>query len=91
MAILGFETEQVIGIAAGVLTSLSMLPQVIKTIREKEAAQVSIMMLLVLIAGISLWIWYGLLKDDYPIIITNCFSLLINLTMAGLRIRYRKN
>ncbi len=91
MAIFGLSGEQLVGISAGILTSISMLPQVIKMIREKEAAQVSIVMILVLIAGISLWIWYGVMKQDYPIIFTNSFSLLINLTMAGLKIRYRNN
>ena len=91
MIIFGKGEVQLIGIGAGTLTSISMLPQVIKMFKEKEAAQVSIVMIIVLIAGISLWIWYGVKKDDLPIIVTNSFSLLINLVMAALRIRYRYN
>ena len=83
--------EQWVGIGAGILTASSMLPQVVKVIREKKAAQVSVVMLLVLIAGIALWIWYGILKNDWPIILTNGFSLLVNLFMLGLRYRYRNN
>ena len=80
--------EEWVGIGAGVLTASSMLPQVIKVIREKKATQVSVVMLLVLIAGVGLWIWYGYLKTDWPIMLTNCFSLLVNLTMLGLRLKY---
>lgn len=87
--IFGFEAEQVIGIAAGIFTSASMIPQVVKMVREKKAAQVSILMILTLIAGISLWIWYGILRTDYPIIITNAFSLLINSILIILRIKYK--
>ena len=83
--------EDWVGIGAGVLTASSMLPQVIKVIREKKATQVSVVMLLVLITGVGMWIWYGYLKTDWPIILTNGFSLLVNLTMLGLRLRYGNN
>ena len=52
-------TTQWIGIAAGVLTSVSMLPQLIKIIKEKKAGDVSVVMLLVLIGGLALWAFYG--------------------------------
>ena len=57
-----------IGIVAGVCTGVSMLPQLIKIIREKKAKDISIVMLLVLISGVGAWTWYGVLKKDYPII-----------------------
>ena len=89
--ILGFEVSEVVGVAAGVFTSASMLPQVIKMVREKKASQVSVLMIIVLILGISLWIWYGILKNDKPIIFTNVFSLLVNIFMAGCKFKYRNN
>ncbi|MBD0278367.1 MAG: SemiSWEET transporter [Flavisolibacter sp.] len=79
---------QVIGIAAGVLTGVSMLPQLIKIIKEKEAENVSIAMLVVLLSGLALWISYGLLREDWPIIVTNCFSFLVNMLTLVFRIRY---
>ena len=81
-------TTQWIGIAAGVLTSISMLPQLIKMIKEKKAHDVSIVMLLVLIAGLALWAVYGFMREDWPIIVTNCFSFLLNILVLGLRIKY---
>ena len=83
--------ENIIGISAGILTAASMVPQVIKMIREKKASQVSIFMMLILVAGISLWIWYGVLKDDMPIIATNSFSLFVNIVMIICRIKYKDN
>ena len=68
-----------------------MLPQLIKTIREKKAEEISVVMLLVLITGVSLWIVYGVMKDDLPIIATNAVSLAVNLLMIFFRIRYRNN
>ena len=69
------DKTQWIGIAAGIFTASSMLPQLIKTIREKKAEEISVVMLLVLITGVSLWIVYGVMKDDLPIIATNAVSL----------------
>ena len=66
-----------------------MLPQLIKVIKEKEAEDISILMLVVLMAGIAMWIVYGVFRDDWPIIITNSFSLLINITLTFFRIKYR--
>ncbi|HEX8331418.1 MAG TPA: SemiSWEET transporter [Segetibacter sp.] len=80
---------QIIGIIAGIFTASSLLPQAIKIIREKKAENVSIGMLLFLMTGVSLWIYYGYLRDDLPIIITNCFSLLLNFVTLYLRIKYK--
>jgi len=82
-------STQVIGLAAGVLTASSLIPQVVKTLKEKKAEHVSLKMLLVLMSGIILWIFYGIRRNDMPIIATNSFSLLVNITMVILRIRYK--
>lgn len=83
------DTTQIIGLTAGILTASSLLPQLIKTIKEKKAEDISIIMLLVLLSGICLWIFYGIRRDDFPIIITNSLSLLLNIIMIFLRIKYK--
>jgi MtN3 and saliva related transmembrane protein len=80
---------QVIGLVAGILTASSLLPQLIKTLKEKKAEDVSIGMLLVLQAGVIMWIVYGFKRDDLPIIVTNCFSLALNIAMTVVRIKYK--
>ena len=82
--------EQILGISAGVLTSISTLPQLIKILKEKEAKDVSLRMLIIMVTGVSLWIVYGSLKKDIPIIITNSLSLVLNTILLILRIRYGK-
>ena len=78
-----------IGIGAGVCTALSLLPQLFKIIKDKKANDISYFMLFILLTGIGGWIWYGILKSDYPIIITNAFSFLVNLLVIGFSIRYK--
>jgi MtN3 and saliva related transmembrane protein len=80
----------IIGIAAGVCTSVSMLPQLIKIIKEKKADDISLPMLFILFSGLCLWIWYGIIKDDWAIIGTNVFSLIINILNLIFSIKYKK-
>ena len=79
-----------IGIAAGVLTAISLIPQLFKIIREKKAEDISLVMLGVLLAGVGLWIYYGILKEDYPIIFTNSFSFLVNILTIVFGAIYKK-
>ena len=80
----------VVGIAAGVLTAASMLPQVFKTLKTKKAEHVSPLMLLILVCGVGLWFFYGILKNDLPIVLTNGFSVIVNLFMLYLTLKFRK-
>ena len=82
--------DQILGIIAGIFTSVSLLPQLIKTIKEKDAKSLSALMIVVLITGNSLWIYYGVLKNDMPIIATNIFSDIVNLTLLFFSIKYKK-
>jgi MtN3 and saliva related transmembrane protein len=80
---------QIIGIAAGACTSLSLLPQLIKLIRNKKAEDLSLFYLCILFVGLGLWIWYGSLRKDIPIIATNAFSIALNTAILILSIRYK--
>ncbi len=82
------EYIQFIGIGAGILTSVSMLPQLVKTLKKKEAEDLSLIMILVLMSGLGAWIWYGILRKDLPILLTNCFSFLLNSVLLFLRFKY---
>jgi len=83
-------SNEVIGIVAGVLTSASMLPQLIKTIKKKEASDLSAYIFIMLVIGTGLWAYYGFLKEDIPIIATNIFSVILNAIMLFLKFRYTK-
>jgi len=83
-------TETMIGITASALTAVSLIPQLVKVIREKEAKNVSLVMLLVLSAGLGGWVYYGILKEDWIIIVSNSFSFIINLLLGIFSIKYKK-
>lgn len=73
--------ENILGLVAGAVTSVAMLPQLIKVINEKNVEDLSPMMIFTLIVGLSLWVWYGLEKDELPIILSNAFAVLVNISL----------
>jgi MtN3 and saliva related transmembrane protein len=82
---------QTIGICAGVCTSISLLPQLVKLIKNKKAEDLSLFYLIILFIGLALWIWYGILRQDIPIIATNAVSIVLNIAILILGIKYKKN
>lgn len=81
---------EVIGLLAGILTSSSLIPQLVKTIKMKEVKDISVMMFVTLMAGTGLWCYYGIVKDDLPIIVTNGFSCGLNGLMLLLKVKYTR-
>lgn len=79
-----------IGVVASMLTALSLIPQLIKIVREKKSEDISVTMLLVLLSGLGLWVYYGTLKEDFIIIISNSVAFLINSVTLFFCIRYKK-
>ena len=80
----------VIGIIAGIFTSASLLPQLIKIIKEKKVEDLSVVMFVSLMIGLLLWVYYGLLRKDMPIIVTNSFSVLLNICILFFRFKYKR-
>ena len=81
--------DTIVGIIASALTATSLLPQLIKLIKEKKSEGVSMVMLAVLFSGLALWIIYGILKSDWIIVVSNSFALIINFLIGILTIRYK--
>lgn len=81
---------EIVGIGAGICTSVSLLPQLIKILKHKKAEDISLFYLIILFIGLSLWVWYGVLREDVPIIVTNGFSLVINGIIIVFGIRFKR-
>ena len=79
-----------IGSVAAVLTTISFLPQVIKTYKEKSAENLSMLMLVLLLIGVVLWLIYGLFKNSYPLIIANAVTMILTFLLVFFKIKYSK-
>jgi MtN3 and saliva related transmembrane protein len=80
-----------IGILAGILTTLSFLPQVLKVWSNKSAKDISLGWLLTFSTGVLLWIFYGLHIGSFPVLISNIATVLLVLLILIFKIRFRKN
>ena len=78
----------IVGLIAGACTTISLLPQVIKTFKTRETKDISMAMYIILISGMLLWIIYGVLIEAPPVILANSFSLLLALIVLILKIKY---
>jgi MtN3 and saliva related transmembrane protein len=79
----------ILGLVAASLTTFSFLPQMLKTWQTKSAKDVSFVMLICFNLGIFLWLIYGLYLNALPIILANAITLLFNVIILWLKIKYR--
>ncbi|BBL75009.1 SemiSWEET family sugar transporter [Methylomagnum ishizawai] len=83
------ETIDLLGLAAGGLTTVSFVPQVLKIWRSKSGQDVSYGMFALFSAGVGLWLLYGYLLDAKPIIVANAITLCLALVVIVLKYHYR--
>lgn len=84
------EWTDLLGLVAGICTTVSVVPQIKKAWKTKKVDDVSPGMFIVLVIGVFLWVVYGITQNDLPIIATNGVSLALNALMLYLMMRYKK-
>lgn len=84
-----FSSADVIGTAAGTLTTLAFVPQVIKAWRTQSVADLSVWMLLTFTTGVTLWVLYGVVTHALPLIVANGATLVLALMLLGMKLRAR--
>lgn len=77
-----------IGFAAGTLTTLAFLPQVLHTYRSKSVDGLSYNTLIIFTVGVLLWFIYGLHLHSWPMILANGMTLLLQLPLLLMKVRY---
>jgi MtN3 and saliva related transmembrane protein len=78
-----------IGYIAGTLTTISFLPQVIRTWKMRETKDFSLAMLLLFATGILLWTVYGIWTESLPVILANVITFLLIIVLLAMKIKYR--
>ena len=77
----------IIGLSAAVMGGISLFPQVLKVVRTKSTKDISREMFLLLAGSIFLWLIYGILLKDLPIIIANFFGFIQALIILFFKIK----
>jgi MtN3 and saliva related transmembrane protein len=77
-----------IGAAAATLTTLSFVPQAIKTLRTRDTRGISAWMYATFTAGVALWLVYGLYLHSWPMIVSNIITVILSASILVMKLRY---
>lgn len=78
-----------LGFLAGFLTTVAFVPQLLKAWKSKSTKDISLGTFLLFVAGVSLWLAYGILIGNWPITVNNVVTLAIAAGILGLKLKYK--
>jgi len=84
-------TQDLLGLAAGSLTTVAFVPQIFRIVKTRSAHDISWWMFGIFCTGIALWLWYGIRLDALPLILANVVTLVLALTILFLKWRYGRD
>ncbi len=85
---MGPEAMIIVGYVAGALTTISFIPQFIKAWKTKSTRDISLGMFLIFTIGVLLWLLYGILRGDLPIITANVITLSLASGILAMKLKY---
>ncbi|MBX9675313.1 MAG: SemiSWEET transporter [Methylotenera sp.] len=80
-----------IGGSAALLTTIAFLPQAYKSYKTRDLSGISLPMYSILTLGVALWMIYGVLIGDWPLIVSNSITLCSSIVILSLKILQVKN
>lgn len=83
------QLENILGFAAGALTTTAFVPQVVKTWRTRSTEDISLGMFAIFAMGVLLWLGYGLYLRAWPIVIANSITLVLAGAMVVFKLRFK--
>jgi MtN3 and saliva related transmembrane protein len=84
----GGAIELWVSAAAAILTTAAFVPQALHIIRHRETKAISLVMYIAFASGVALWLVFGVLIDNWAIIVSNAITLVLTLAIVGMKIRY---
>jgi|TARA_B100001093_G_scaffold191589_1_gene184104 MtN3 and saliva related transmembrane protein len=81
--------SEYIGFFAALCTTIAFVPQAIKVYQTKSTKDISILMFLIFTVGVLSWLIYGLIINDYPVILANAVTLILSLFILVYKIKYK--
>lgn len=79
-----------LGFAAAACTTGAFVPQVLLVWRQRGAPGISIGMYLMFIAGVAMWLLYGLALDSWPMVIANGLTLVLAAAILGMKLYFER-
>lgn len=78
--------SEIVGFIAAFCTTIAFLPQAIRTFRTKNTNGISLSMYSIFVLGVIMWLVYGILLNDIPLIIANSVTLALSASILVMKI-----
>jgi MtN3 and saliva related transmembrane protein len=82
------QVEILVSAAAATLTTAAFVPQALHIIRHKETRAISLFMYISFAVGVALWLLFGTMIGNWPIIVSNGITLLLALAIIAMKLKY---
>jgi len=79
---------KLIGFAAATCTTVAYAPQAIKVWKTRSTGDISLGMFLVMVLGLALWLIYGLLSGDAPLVAANAVTIVLAGSILFMKLKY---
>jgi MtN3 and saliva related transmembrane protein len=79
----------IVGYLAAFCTTISFLPQAIKTIQTKDTSGISLLMYAIFAAGTLLWLIYGIMYPSLPVAVANAVTFVFACVILVYKIKYK--
>lgn len=79
----------IFGLVAAALTTVAYLPQTLKTIKTKQTRNLSLITYIILTTGVFLWLIYGFIIKDIPIVASNIPIFICSLVVLIFKLKYK--
>ncbi len=83
------DNTEILGLVAATITTSGFVPQVFKIWKDKSTKAISLNMYLLLSLGLLLWLIYGFAIGSLPVILANGVTLVLVLSIVGLKLKYK--
>ena len=84
-----FDTYEIIGLLAAVLTTSAYVPQAYKTWKTKSAGNISLTMYVAMFIGIILWLIYGIHLNSLAMILANSVTAVLTIIIIIFKLKYK--
>jgi MtN3 and saliva related transmembrane protein len=84
------ETSDILGYLAATLTTVSFVPQAWRTFRTKDVSGISTKMYSVFTLGVAVWLAYGIVLGEVPMIFANSTTLVLACAVLVMKLKYGK-
>lgn len=83
------ESNTILGLLAATCTTIAFLPQAIRTIKTRQTKDLSLGMYSILTTGVFLWLFYGILVGDLPLILANAITFIFAFIILIFKLKYK--